>query len=381
MKVMLVTGGINSIWVKSFIENVLLPLKADIYIQRNPRERENLDFLDFYKENNVHFVFQYSFPKILNKIPKVSTFLGYVFRYISLKPYNQFDKIIVIFGNPFYIGFASKLASKQSKIFTWFIGSDLLRSNFINDIFVKLIVNYSKSSVVCVNKKIATEYKERFSNSQVDMITDFGNSQLDCIDKYIIQKTNYKVSFLKIESKYLTIAIGYNASNQQQHKKIIEAVIEAENFQKQNVYFVLPMTYHGSKKYIEEIRNLLIDNGLHYIILEDFLNSDGMAQLWLSTDIFIHAQTTDAFSASLLESIYSGCVVYNGSWNEYPELKEWGIRINQFSTFTELTNLLDGQLKRPVERNLDNKAIIKNYLSWDICRANWANLLDIKYKD
>ena len=82
MRVMIVTGGIDSIWTKEFIGNVLVPMGCEIFIQKNPMDSDK--FLDYYEKMNVNFVFPYKVNKKLMSIPGIRKWYGYSKRYKAL---------------------------------------------------------------------------------------------------------------------------------------------------------------------------------------------------------------------------------------------------------------------------------------------------------
>lgn len=373
MKVMIVTGGIDSIWTKEFIGKVLDPLGCEIFIQKSPMDSDK--FLNYYEKLGVNFVFPYKVIKALMRIPGIRKWYGYSKRYKVLDNTLELDYIICIFGNPFYLKCAEKLATSRTKIITWFIGSDLLRAKktTLNELSIRM--DRVDSQAVCVTEKISNAYRKQMNGKSADAVIDFGNSQIEEIERIASSSDNQKQVFLKISKEYTTIAIGYNGSPAQQHFEVINSIIKMQGINFSQLCLVLPMTYQKNRKYTNAVRDKLNASGIKYIILEDFLDSEGMARLWNSVDIFIHAQTSDAFSASMLESLYAGCEVFNGSWLNYKELDDWNIRYNSFENFEVLTEMLSEKLKVGIRKCSQNRENIKQYFSWDVCREKWERIL------
>lgn len=373
MKVMIVTGGANSIWTKLFVEKVLLPLGADVYIQKSPLEDNRYD--SFYNKNGVSFICQYRINKAIAKIPKLGGFYQRLIRKKSLKLNVEFDYIIVIFGNPFYLKCAKKMMNNKTKLIVWYIGSDLLRITHRKQNSLIRLTNSLKPINVCVNQKLDNAFKALINDKGCDLICDFGISSIATIDSYLKKKSLLKESFLKIDPDLYTIAIGYNACSAQQHQAVIDSLVTLDADVKSKICLVLPMTYHGEKKYIESIKRLLLASGFKYLVLEDFLNSDEMAKLWCSIDMLIHAQTTDALSASMLEALYAGCNVLNGAWLEYSELEKWGISVQTFTHFCDIPNIVKSNLTNKNEFNSLIRKRIYEYASWDACIKKWKEIL------
>lgn len=372
MKVMIVTGGTDSIWTKEFIEKILVPLGCEIYIQKNPMDTGC--FVPRYEELGVNFVFPYSVNKKLMRIPKIRKWYGYSKRFRVLDNSLDLDYIVCIFGNPFYLKCAHKLASPKTKIITWFIGSDLLRAGKGTLKRLAAWMEKTDSRSVCLVEKLNEEYKKKLNKQGADALIDFGMSQIEEIEKVAATEKNHKETFLGIGNDYRTIAIGYNGSSAMQHEKVLDAIAAIPDIRQKKICIVLPMTYQKNKAYTEKLRNKLKDMGLRFVILEDFLDSKGMARLWLSVDIFVNAQISDSFSASMLESLYADCTVINGIWLKYKELDDWGVPYSSFADFQELTNILESKINNYKRIPCKNKEFIQEKASWNSCRNAWAAL-------
>ena len=58
--------------------------------------------------------------------------------------------------------------------------------------------------------------------------------------------------------------------------------------------------------------------------LDKYLSDSQMACLHLITDLFIHLQVTDLANSYIMEAVYAGTKIINGSWLHYPILEEYG---------------------------------------------------------
>ena len=102
-----------------------------------------------------------------------------------------------------------------------------------------------------------------------------------------------------------------------------------------------------------------------------------MSKLRKTTDIFILAQTTDALSNSMLESLYAGAIVINASWLRYSSLKNEGVYYLTFDSFDRMNRVLVNILNnydQEKENCLINKEKIAKISSWYYLRDNWKNL-------
>lgn len=101
---------------------------------------------------------------------------------------------------------------------------------------------------------------------------------------------------------------------------------------------------------------------------------EDLAKFRIATDVFINAQTTDAFANSFIENVYTKSIMINAKWLHYPELDEFPLYVNEFSVFNEIPALL--------EKNIDNdklewnKKCVENR-TWEECCKKWAEAYSV----
>ena len=113
------------------------------------------------------------------------------------------------------------------------------------------------------------------------------------------------------------------------------------------------------------------------IFFYDFMSSEDTARLRRVADIFIHAQPTDAFSATVQEFLYSGTIVLNGSWLRYNELNNNGVEYYEFDKIENIPILLMETIKdidRLKERMQLNTERIYKISSWEANANTWLDL-------
>ena len=74
-----------------------------------------------------------------------------------------------------------------------------------------------------------------------------------------------------------------------------------------------------------KVKSLLIDSGLTYQVLEEYLPIEKLLSLRLATHIFVHIQSRDQMSSSMLDHLAAGSVVIMGKWQPYESLEKLGI--------------------------------------------------------
>ena len=113
--------------------------------------------------------------------------------------------------------------------------------------------------------------------------------------------------------------------------------------------------------------------------IEEFLNDNNLGKLRESTDVFIHAQKTDASSASVQEYLYARKVVYNPVWIQYRDLKDNNVFYFEYNDYDELVKKLESYLhtglsEQELENISKNSDIIWNLSSWDSVSKKWEEL-------
>lgn len=369
MKTLLI-GNTNSIWIKKYIDEVLLPFGHEIFLQDDIR-RECV-YKDEYLSKGVKFVGDFKLNPTLMKIPVVMTAHYKNSVVNAIKDGNKYDNIVVIYCDSINLSIALNAKSENTNVYTLFIGSDIFRANNIELTKIKKIIKELDANVVCSSLNLVEKCSSLF-NKKCSLI-DFGNSSIPYIDKAFDMGIEECKKHFSNDSDLVYVTAGYNANEAHQHKKIIDVLSIQKN--KDRLFVIFPMTYNGKKEYIDEVESYANSKGLKNICLRTYMSEEDIGILRASTDIFIHAQKTDAFSSSLLESIYAGSIVLNGKWLYYKELDEMGIKIYYFSDFDDLNKQLNEILENYPKRDYQYKMKISTYYSWDTCRAKWKNMFE-----
>lgn len=173
----------------------------------------------------------------------------------------------------------------------------------------------------------------------------------------------------------IVITCGHNAVEPQQHLKIIEA-LEATTLNEKEVLLIFPMTYPKDSYYISQVKCELAKSRFDYLLLENFMTDDEIIEYRLISDILIHIQRTDSFSAAMAEYFYSGNIVINGEWLKYPQLEKGHAyflkaRLDNLSAVIEdvVKNLSIHKTK--TNRNVD---LLWHLKSWESNSKLWYNV-------
>lgn len=368
-KKILLLANIKSSYTIQYIENVLKPLGLDIYMQLSLKDIENVK--DLINRHNI---------KVINTYERGSKFI-FKFGFLGNRLRNFLNMIELIKNKPFdfihiqYVTLYSLICcalskSKDSKCYASFWGSDILRESKKNlrkkYKYLSMMNCVSADGIILKNviNKIYPKMKTKFE------LIPYGVSLIDYIDKYSKDRLKCKDYFKFPQSKKV-IAIGYNAKKEQQQDKVIDSLSKMNN--KKSFFLVFQMTYGNitDESYIPKLKEKIKKSGFEYKIFNNYLSMDDLAKLRVATDVFINAQTTDAFANSFIENIYSKTMILNAKWLHYPELDIFPLYVKEFSDFSEIPLLLEQTIDDDkMEWNIQ---CIKNR-TWDNCRNKWAEV-------
>lgn len=375
MKILLIANP-NSLYIKNYIKYVLNDDTYKIYLTRAEDVDEELE--EFYQFHGVTMLDLYRKTGLLKTIPRLSTIVSFRENLKTLVRPLHLDVIQIHYmGNPNLMRFSYKLLGKCcKKLVLTYWGSDIL------DIHAQQAKKFTGLLKEAYKIVVSTEkMKEAFHRYYGDRFDDklaaafFG---LPFVDRYteMDQGTRDKMqSPVPLPDDRIIIALGYNGSTRQQHQNMIEALGNLPDNIRDRCYFAVQMTYGVTEiGYPDKIRRLLREKKMSGVVFEHFLSVDESIAFKQKVDIFIHAQTTDALSSSMLEYLFIGSKVINGSWLGYKELKEIGIQFYEFSSFEELPAVLERVIHQ--EQNDHNYDIIRQNHSWKSKKKDWIRLFE-----
>lgn len=370
MKILII-GSPESIYIKYYIKNVLVPLNLNILLSCS-KELRYEDKM-FYDEYNVRLVNLYEKRGILGKLPKISTLISYI---KNLKKYTSNGNIEFIqlhyVGNPQLMKFSYKFLKKYTKrLISTFWGSDILDIDDKRARQIEGLMTVSDKivlSTAAMKEKFQEYYGNKYDHKIVSYL--FGNQ---IIERSL--EVGNKERKKKNPDKY-NVAIGYNGSKRQQHLKVIEELSMLPKDVKRKLNIIVQMSYSmPNTEYKDSIKYSIYKADLCGYIIEKYLNIDETIQLRKNIDIFINSQTTDALSSSVLEYIYFGAEVLNPKWINYKEWESMGISYNKYESFSELNNLIIKIIQGGIHTDhVKNASIIEKNFTWKNNAPKWQNL-------
>lgn len=379
MRVLLI-GNPESIWTKEFIDKVLLPIGASVLIQSDPDAAGRFD--GYFRENGVEFIGHYKLSPTAMKIPKLRVIYRRWRKKSALKSYRgTVDAVIVLYVTPFAVKCAKVLSNENTKIYSIFIGSDILRSTEQNTKKLVGLLSDNRISVVCESGQTENAFDAEIGKkiSKATKVIYFGDEPFRYIDEQLAVGSQLCKIKYGIPENLVSVCIGYNASPAQQHIKVIEQLKKIDAKLRKRICIIIPAAYGGNREYISAVSASLASSGVEYRVLTDFLGAEDVAALRVATDIFINAQTTDSISASVMEVYYAGAKLISANWLKYREFSEWNLNYDSFEFFEDICPLIEKCVEN-AEKNSNknsnkNRNIVMHNWSWDTCKDKWNNLL------
>lgn len=371
----LVIADADSFWTRSLIAEVLLKGGYDVTVFPIWEYGGKQDA--FYSANGVSVYRDEHTLPIVRHIPRLRLWARVWLNAKSLCESGRFELVTNQYLSPRDLALGMLVSRRQgARWVSTFWGSDLLRASAgtLRDMKPYL----EKCGAVTVQGESHTDIiAEKFGGSVAGRTVhlSFGHSGFTAIDEVAAHNDRRACkAHFGIDPDSIVICPGYNAAPAQNHEKLLRALKKARCIDRATV--VLQMTYcEPDGDYIPRITALAKELGIRTLVLTEFMDETECAYLRLAADIFIHAITTDAFSASMCEYLYAGAAVIKGAWLKYRELDDIGAQIAEFSDFDELAPLLDAAAEgeiAPITR--EQRALLCKGRTWDDLRADWLKI-------
>lgn len=343
-KRVLVIGDCNSIFVKNYIDTVLVGEFETVLIIENPLTEV---YREYYESHDVKVEPLFSgFNRIIRKIPYLRSTLG-CRRWVKamVKKYGHFDFVHIhgVCDSRQVIGEALRPFTTKLIVSVW--GDELLRrsdkqlekisrlydlADFITMVSDKMITDFVK---VYGNK-----YSDRISKNvfAVSVITDL----MDDIEKVFSREELCHDLGIK-SSKKINVFIGHNGRTAQRHLEITSQMKKLSEEAKSRLNLVYSMSYGADDSYILKVKNAAEDCGCSYTIIQGYKSEKDVAKLRLICDVLLHAQLTDAGSASIRECFYGGAIIVNGDWLPYNSIPDYHNRVVEYHNLNELPIIVE----------------------------------------
>ena len=359
--------GIHLIRLVSHLIRINPRLRVDIFnISKSTKE---------YPEGAVVFnqIFQPKkhFPSWIYKIsflqPLFSRLLDLRLSFSKAFRYSKYDIINIHFISPesFFLMPLYRRIAKTVLSSPW--GSDMYRNKYLYKIMVKKVLDWS--DVVSAPKiQFRDDIKRLFHVPERKFVElGFGADMIDVIIKNSRISRNEAKERIGLADRFL-VTCGYNGLKPQHHTEIIQALVQVRGDLPENLHLLLPMTYGATEKYIREIDDLLKTHQFQYTIFDRFLPDEKLLHIRKASDMFIHAQPSDAFSASMQEYLLCDAIVVNGHWTRYPDFEKFGMPYYLYNSFEELPACILKAYRQ--EENIQISPELKDFIQ----KKGWLHL-------
>ena len=384
---LLLIGSADSIFIRDYCRNILdnPSVKVTILSQKKP-QKYSYD----YKELGIAVIewprfFQKGLMKQLLHLVQLKREwkeLGH-----QIGENDEIDILHMHFVEPLHLIYFFGLWKKANKKFLTFWGIDIFEISRTKSFLLSFFLKQTDNIVFMILKQkefFCKIYGHKY-DSKIRII-DFGNSQIDIIDKvsskYTVEKC--KEHFKLPLDKYI-VHVGYNACKEQQHLAIVKNVANLSQEYLKKMKFVFHMSYGYSDDYIaykQQLQETMYTYRMDYSIIEDYLQGEDLAMFRRTCNIFLYGQKTDARSASPLEYVYSGAIFICPEWlsENYKLFDEGNIKYYVYNQFEDLNRVLEQSIRK-LEKSEEiispfGRKKIQEKKSWKSLSKEWRSLYE-----
>lgn len=278
------------------------------------------DYLNCYREcRMVSFFTFFSKVPLIREIENILNWYRYFHIFAKDHRYNVINIHYPSYVMWFILKDLKKIADKMV-ITPW--GSDVYRIGCLKRAILKRVYN-AADYVTGQGNRFTGDFLRIFNAPKQKLVYAYiGSDLIDYIVKHQshCKPTDAKI-LLGIEDNYV-ITCGYNASESQQHLKIIESIGRVRHELPNNLVLIFPVTYPKRQRYVDTLKKAVEDIGVRALFFTDYLELEQLFIVRQATDMFIHIQTTDANSASVKEYLLLGKNCICGSWLVYDDVED-----------------------------------------------------------
>jgi len=373
----LILGNINSTFVLNYVKELKAKMNCEIDIFTEPIYQK-----EYAKQFIKYFDNIYEISKnnngLINRIPKIRGFFRLRNLAIQINALGNYDICHIHFLSTNYGYLAPQITNKCKKLVISIWGSDFYRTKWWEKKIQYRIIKYA-NRITFANEQTLEEFNKYFKevdNSKLEVIK-FGLVPLNVLknNEYITKEECKK--YFDIPNNNLVITCAYHGKPIHQHIDIIRSIQKVKQKLPSDVFFLFPFTYGLNNDYYTKVKKYLIDAGLPFKILTNFLSDYEVAKLRRASDIMINVPKSDQLSGSMQESLYAENIVITGNWLPYKIFKEKGIFMLKISSVDKVGEKLIYAIKNLrslKEKCKENSQIIWDISSWDKNIRDWINM-------
>lgn len=374
-KKILMTGDFTSIHIYNYIKNVIVGQDMQCVGFHYKGSSIPPNYLEFYLSNNINII--YALDNDSNKNRGSIYYIKECCKRICAL--GHFDYLHVHQVNR-SLSLSLFLCHHQfSKIIITYWGSDLYRNNGFKALQTVPILNVS-DKITMITDDMQDYFNRRNwlfrRNSKKISVIDFGSLLYDYIEA-INSRKDCKI-FFNADPNKVILVIGYNGTPDMQQLLTLESITSFLSYYGKDIHIIVP-AYGIEQDRYTYINKFLSNFEVDYSIYTDFMSPEIVAKLRVACDIFVHPQTTDALSGTMLEYLFSGSIVINGAWLKYSILDKEDVYYKTFDSFENLSDILVETLNNfecELYLSSQNKEKIAKISSWKYLKEKWLALFD-----
>lgn len=292
---------------------------------------------------------------------------------------TDYDAVNIQFAAPVYADLLRHLRARGRKLVTSIWGSDFIRASEVDRDALGCTMRAS-DAITTNNPEIQNKLREQYPEVAARVrIMPLGLRSLDVIARLLKSESQVQTrAGLGIDQDSVVVVCGYNATRQQQHLQIIQAIAALSPNTKARSLFVFPVTYPDDIAYKEEICAALDKTGAKYLLMQEKTSIEDICRVRIASDVTLNIQTTDSLSASIQEHIYAGSRIIVGKWLPYGLFEDMGVPLERVADASDIAALLETVVRKPdpaVSRpSYVNR--IHDYSSWSVVADRWLALFN-----
>lgn len=342
MKRIAVIGDCNSIFVKNYIDTVLVGEYEVILVEENPLSDV---YRKYYERHGVKVEPLYSgVGSLIRRVPYIRSTIGCrLWVRQMVKKYGHFDFVHIhgVCNSRQTIGEALRPHTTKLIVSVW--GDELLRRSARQLKSISRLYDIA-DSITLVNKmiKLFEEVYGKKYSGKISKNSFAVSTVTDAMDELEKKETREDMcrSLGITDSDKINVYVGHNGRPQQRHIEITEQMKKLPFGVKSKINLVYSMNYGSNPKSFEAVVNAASNSGCPYTIIQGYRSEEDVARMRLVCDVLLHAQLTDAGSASVRETLYSGAIVVNGDWLPYNNIPNYHDRVIEYHEMSELTDIV-----------------------------------------
>lgn len=279
------------------------------------------------------------------------------------------------------------LKSRFARVVGVAYGSDILRRRRWRDWALGPALE-ALDHIAATNDNVISAIRESFPRlptSKLSVIR-FGLPVIDELRDVILparDKRDVKVA-LGLDPDRITVALGYSATAGQRQVELIEGLSRRCD-SLPGIQFIAPIQYGAMAvkcAVLEACKNANERCGrARFVPLTDFYDVHQSALLRLATDALINHSISDAFSGTVLETIYAGNLVLAARHLPYQAMPGAGTSIWFYHNVADLAEMLSerslGAMARKAATGISlTRADLEEVCSWEGVIPAWISLID-----